>query len=66
MVNYQKLYSYLVGQIDDVLQLICYDMLKGQHGQEELNEVGEKLKAALYTAEEMYLDETDETYMENK
>ena len=49
-----------------MLQLICYDLLKGQHGREELNEVGEKLKAALYTAEEMYLDETDETYMENK
>ena len=60
MVNYQKLYSYLVGQIDDVLQLICYDLLKGQHGRAELNEVGEKLKAALYTAEEMYLDATEE------
>ena len=64
MVNYQKLYAYLVGQIDDVLQLICYDLLKGQHGWEELNEVGEKLKAALYTAEEMYLDEAEETYIE--
>ena len=64
MVNYQKLYAYLVGQIDDVLQLICYDLLKGQHGREELNEVGEKLKAALYTAEEMYLDEAQETYIE--
>ena len=59
MVNYQKLYAFLVGQIDDVLQLICYDMLKGQHGREELNEVGEKLKAALLTAEEMYLNETE-------
>lgn len=64
MVNYQKLYSYLVGQIDDVLQLICYDLLKGQHGREELNEVGEKLKAALYAVEEMYLDEAEETYIE--
>ena len=58
-VKYDKLYSYLVGQIDDVLQLICYDMLKGQHGREELNELGEKLKAALLTAEEMYLNETE-------
>ena len=60
-VKYDKLYSYLVGQIDDVLQLICYDLLKGQHGREELNEVGEKLKDALLTAEEMYLEETDES-----
>ena len=58
---YQKLYSYLVGQIDDTLQLICDDLLKGKHGFTELNEVGEKLKAALLTAEDMYLDETDES-----
>ena len=57
--NYKKLYSYLVGQVDDVLQLICYDMLKGQHGREELDEIGEKLRAALLTAEEMYLDDTE-------
>ena len=58
-IRYDKLYSYLVGQIDDVLQLICYDLLKGQHGREELNEVGEKLRDALLTAEEMYLDESE-------
>ena len=58
-VRYDKLYSYLVGQIDDVLQLICYDLLNGQHGREELNEVGEKLRDALLTAEEMYLDESE-------
>ena len=57
--NYKKLYSYLVGQVDDVLQLICYDLLKGQHGREELDEIGEKLRAALLTAEEMYLDDTE-------
>ena len=58
--NYKKLYSYLVGQVDDVLQLICYDLLKGQHGREELDEIGEKLRAALLTAEEMYLDDTED------
>ena len=58
-VRYDKLYSYLVGQIDDVLQLICYDLLKGQHGWKELNEVGEKLRDALLAAEEMYLDESE-------
>ena len=60
MVNYQKLYSYLVEQVDDVLQLICYDLLKDQHGREELAEVGEKLRAALLHAEEMYLEEWEE------
>ena len=61
MVDYQKLYAFLVGQIDDTLQLICYDLLNGQHGQEELNEVGEKLRNALLVAEEMYLDESENT-----
>ena len=61
MVDYQKLYAFLVGQIDDTLQLICYDLLKNQHGREELNAVGEKLRDALLTAEEMYLDETEDT-----
>ena len=60
MVNYQKLYSYLVEQVDDVLQLICYDLLKDQHGREELAEVGEQLRAALLHAEEMYLEEGEE------
>ena len=59
VVDYGKLYSYLVGQIDDTLQLICYDLLKGQHGFKELNEVGEKLRAALLHAEEMYLEDMD-------
>ena len=57
---YQRIYSYLVGQVDDTLQLICDDLLNGKHGFAELNEVGEKLKAALLTAEEMYLNETEE------
>ena len=60
MVDYQKLYAFLVGEIDDTLQSICDKLLKGEHGFAELNEAGEKLKAALLTAEEMYLDETEE------
>ena len=59
MADYQKLYSFLVGQIDDTLQLICYDLLKGLNGWKELNEVGEKLRDALLAAEEMYLDESE-------
>ena len=61
MVDYQKLYSYLVGQIDDTIQLICSDLMNGQHGFQELNAVGEKLRDALLTAEEMYLDDTENT-----
>ena len=61
MVNYQKLYAFLVGQIDDTLQLICNNLIRGKHGFVELNEVGEKLKDALLSAEDMYLDETDES-----
>ena len=64
MVNYQKLYAYLVGEIDDTIQIICDRLLSGKYGFAELNEVGEKLKAALYTTEEMYLDEAEETYIE--
>ena len=57
--RYDKLYTYLVGEIDDVLQLICYDLLKGQYGRDELAEVGEKLRSALHEAEEMYLEDTE-------
>ena len=60
MVDYQKLYSYLVGQIDDTIQLICSDLMNGQHGFQELNAVGEKLRDALLVAEEMYLNETED------
>ena len=60
MADYQKLYAYLVGQIDDVLQLVCYDLLNGRHNREELEQVGKKLLDALHAAEEMYLDESEE------
>lgn len=57
--NYQKLYSYLVGQIDDTLQLIAYDLTHGQQGFAPLNEIGLKLKQALLTAEEIYLNDAE-------
>ena len=56
MVDYKKLYTYLVGQIDDTLQLIAGDLVGGNPGWKELSAVGEKLKNALLAAEEMYLD----------
>lgn len=57
---YQKLYTYLVGQIDDTLQMIAEDLVNGKSGWDELNAVGNKLKDALLTAEEQYLDETED------
>ncbi len=57
---YQQLYTYLVGQIDDTLQLIAEKLISGNAGWNELNAVGEQLKNALVTAEEQYLNETEE------
>ena len=56
---YQKLYAYLVGQIDDTLQYIAGELVGGDHDQHALLMVDNKLKDALLIAEEMYLDETE-------
>ena len=60
MVDYQKLYAFLVGEIDDTIQAICSNLVNGQHGWHELNAVGEKLRDALLKAEDMYLDDTED------
>lgn len=57
MVDYQKLYAYLVGQVDEVLQQIAEDLMQQKADWHAMSEVGEKLKRALLTAEEMYLNE---------
>lgn len=54
-VNYRKLYSYLVGQMDDTLQWIAGELMSNSDN-EPLVKVGNKLKDALLTAEDMYLD----------
>ena len=54
-VNYRKLYSYLVAQIDDALQCIAGELMSNGDN-EPLVRVGDKLKDALLTAEDMYLD----------
>ena len=36
MVDYQKLYAYLIGQVDETILFICDKLLKGEHGFEEL------------------------------
>lgn len=56
-VDYQKLYAYLVGQVDDTLQIIAGNLVSGKTDRDALVSVGEKLKAALLAAEDMVLDE---------
>ena len=57
---YQKLYAYLVGQIDDTLQIVAQNLVNGNTGWSEMNAIGEKLKDALLTAEEQYMNEVEE------
>ena len=54
-MNYRKLYSYLVSQMDDTLQCIAGELMSNGDN-EPLARVGDKLKDALLTAEDMYLD----------
>lgn len=56
---YQKMYAYLAGQVDDVLQQIAKDLTGQNCGWNELNAVGGTLKNALLTTEEMYLAEEE-------
>ena len=56
-VDYQKLYAYLVGQVDDTLQIIAGNLVSGKTDRDALVSVGEKRKTALLTAEDMVLDE---------
>ena len=52
-INYQKIYAYLVGQIDDVIESMGnLDLVAAEP-------IRQRLKQALLTAEEMYLDETE-------
>jgi len=51
--DYKKLYAYLVGQIDDALEMM------GDLDIMPLSPIREKLKAALLAAEELYLEETE-------
>ena len=54
MVNYQKLYAYLVGEIDKALTLLDQDNLFAYP------KVKTILQNALWFAEDMYLDESEE------
>ena len=56
---YNKLYAYLAGQIDETLQIIAQNLVSGNTGWAEMNAIGEKLKNALLTAEEQYMNNAD-------
>ena len=53
MVDYKKLYAYLLGELDAALTLMDNDDLL------QYQKVKEILQNALLTAEDMYLDETE-------
>lgn len=63
--NYQKLYAYMVGQVDDAIEMMESSLTGGSCGRDELAVAATKLKAALIAAEEMYLDDTEEAGAEN-
>ena len=52
-VNYQKLYAYLVGEVDAALTLLDTDDLL------QFERIRDILSNALQTAEEMYLEDTE-------
>ena len=59
--NYKKPYTYLVGQIDDVLQFMAGELVtNSSKDQRSLLLAGNRLKEALLTAEDMYLNQEDE------
>ena len=57
--DYQKLYAYLVGEVDGALQMIAKGYAEQADKERLLLTVGEKLKAALLAAEDMYIEQED-------
>lgn len=56
---HQKLYAYLVGEVDGALQMIAKGYAEQADKERLLLTVGEKLKAALLAAEDMYIEQED-------
>ena len=54
MVDYKKLYAYLVSEVDKALTLMDHDDFL------QYQKVKEILRNSLLTAEDMYLEGTDE------
>ena len=57
--RHQKLYAYLVGEVDGALQMIAKGYAEQADKERLLLTVGEKLKAALLAAEDMYIEQED-------
>lgn len=53
---YKKMYATVVGEVDDTLQIICAAITDQEYTLEKMSEIGEKLRNALLTVEDMYLD----------
>ena len=61
MPNYQKLYAYMAGEVDEALEMIANGYVREGYGKDRLViAVGEKLKGALLKAEEMYVEAEEE------
>jgi hypothetical protein len=52
-VNYQQLFTYLVGEVNDSLREIEEAMDQKDCGKEELMSIGVKLRSAMLTVNEM-------------
>ena len=59
-VDYQKLYAYLVGQIDNTIQMADIALHRGKQDCNGLLAVRNTLEHALITAEDMYLSHTED------
>ncbi len=59
---YQKLYAYLVGEVDDTLQYLSAVLTERTFDFEHINHAADMLRNALLTAEDRYIaaQETDE------
>lgn len=58
-MNYQKLYAYMVGQVDEAIDMIDLALGNPNCGAGDLAMLKGKLIGALQNAEEMYLSEED-------
>lgn len=57
---YKTLYAYLVGEIDEALEMIANGYVREGYGKDQLViDVGEKLKIALLKAEDMYVESNE-------
>ena len=58
--DYQKLYTYVVGKVDDTIKLIDLVGVSGNGVEMVSAVIKESLVQILQTAEEMYLNDTED------